>query len=388
VQLGLHRIKNEFSTSFVIYIADEKEVGLYSLYFHNCHNYDTPGGSILSPHATPLSKVRVSFTIEIEEKNYNSYLSAGEMPLPALYILMSVLFFLSGCFWVFILRKNGSQQVFRIHWIMAALVYLKSLSLCFHGVNYHKIETLGRHIESWAILYYVTHLLKGALLFFTIVLIGSGWAFIKHILSDKEKRIFMIVLPLQVISNVAYIIIEESEEGEARHNWWKEIFILVDLVCCGAILFPVVWSIRHLQDSSRTDGKATISLEKLKLFRHFYIMVVCYIYFTRIIAYLLKIVVPFQYEWLDEMFREMATFVFFVLTGYKFRPASNNPYFSVPSDDYDMEQVLIGNTAIGEQVTNRKKRVLVDDDDSEDDEGMVFFPNDEAARTESSHDLD
>jgi len=43
-----------------------------------------------------------------------------------------------------------------------------------------------------------------------------------------------------------------------------------------------VWSIRHLQDASQTDGKATISLEKLKLFRHFYIMVVVYIYFTRL----------------------------------------------------------------------------------------------------------
>lgn len=56
-------------------------------------------------------KVRVSFDIDIEEKNDNSYLSAGEMPLPALYLLMSALFFLSGCFWVFILRKNGAEQV-------------------------------------------------------------------------------------------------------------------------------------------------------------------------------------------------------------------------------------------------------------------------------------
>ena len=45
---------------------------------------------------------------------------------------------------------------------------------------------------------------------------------------------------LQVLANVAYIIIEESEEGEIRRNWWKEVFILVDLVCCGAILVPVV----------------------------------------------------------------------------------------------------------------------------------------------------
>jgi len=38
------------------------------------------------------------------------------------------------------------------------------------------------------------------------------------------------------------------------------------------------------------------------------------------------------------MFKEMATFVFFVMTGYKFRPASNNPYFAVSTDD-DMDEV-------------------------------------------------
>lgn len=91
------------------------------------------------------------------------------MPLPALYLLMSVLFFLSGCFWVFILRKNGTEQVYRIHWLMAALVYLKSLSLFFHGVNYVKIETNGYHIETWAILYYITHLLKVSFCFCFVV---------------------------------------------------------------------------------------------------------------------------------------------------------------------------------------------------------------------------
>ena len=129
-------------------------MGLYSLYFHNCHNYWHSGHSLGSGTATGHSSpIRVSFDVELEEKNHDSYLrdhtymmstmflatlyvsglenqlkyffgrpnyskchisivhSAGEMPLPALYILMSVLFFLSGCFWIFILRKNGTEQV-------------------------------------------------------------------------------------------------------------------------------------------------------------------------------------------------------------------------------------------------------------------------------------
>jgi len=375
IELKRDNQTGQFHTSFVIYISDEKLEGLYSMFFHNCLNYQQQG-------STARRKTAVQFTINIEERNPDSYLSAGEMPLPALYQMLSVLFFLAGCFWVFILKKTGSEQVFRIHWIMAALVFLKSLSLFFHGVNYNKIATNGIHMESWAVLYYITHLLKGGLLFFTIVLIGSGWAFVKHVLSSNEKKVFMVVLPLQVLSNVAYIILEESEQGEATHNFWKEIFLLIDLVCCGAILLPVVWSIRHLQDASHTDGKAAVSLEKLKLFRHFYIMVVCYVYFTRIIVYLLRITVPFQYEWLDPMFKELTTLVFFVMTGYKFRPATNNPYFAVATDE-DMEEVLVGGNALLEQATTRKSYRL--EDVGEDDEETVVLFN---RQDELSHDLD
>jgi len=40
---------------------------------------------------------------------------------------------------------------------------------------------------------------KGALLFSTIVLIGTGYFFIKHVFSSKEKKLFLVVIPLQVI---------------------------------------------------------------------------------------------------------------------------------------------------------------------------------------------
>lgn len=275
--------------------------------------------------------------MEIKEENHGNYLSAGEMQLPALYCTMAVLFLLSGCFWVFIL-KQSNHPVFKIHYLMAALVFLKALSLAFHGVNYYYIELLGFHIATWAVLFYVAHLLKGALLFVTLILIGTGWTFIKHVLAPRDKRLFMAIIPLQVLANVAEIIMEESEEGAVEHQAWRAIFFLVDLLCCGCISFPVVWSIRHLQEASRVDDKAAMNLRKLKLFRHFYVMIICYIYFTRIIVYLLRITVPFQYGWLDEMFKEMSTYVFFVLTGYKFRPAAQNPYFAVPDDDDDEDK--------------------------------------------------
>ncbi|XP_018648996.1 putative lung seven transmembrane receptor [Schistosoma mansoni] len=139
-------------------------------------------------------------------------------------------------------------------------------------VNYYVIGKHGAHEESWAVMYYITHIIRGALLFITILLIGAGWAFIKHMLTPRERNVFLIVVPLQVLANIATIIIEESEAGAARYATWKEIFIFVDLACCGAILFPVVWSIKLLKAASQTDGKAAINLRNLRLFRHFYIL--------------------------------------------------------------------------------------------------------------------
>ncbi|KAG2469775.1 GP107 protein, partial [Polypterus senegalus] len=94
--------------------------------------------------------------------------------------------------------------------------------------------------------------------------------------------------------------------------------------------------------SSCPFAAAAIILAKLKLFRHYYVMIVCYIYFTRIIAILIKITVPFQWKWIYQLLDELATLIFFVLTGYKFRPACGNPYLLLPTEggvDLEMDNV-------------------------------------------------
>ncbi|KAK2817358.1 hypothetical protein Q5P01_025549 [Channa striata] len=317
--------KNDSSYKFGFHMdVGSQAQGLYSLKFHYCKN------------RVPGEKLSYSFKVQMTEKNPGGYLSTAEIPLSRLYICMAGVFFTAALVWVHTLMKHR-YSVFKIHWLMAALAFTKSASLVFHSINYHFINTRGQPFEALAIMYYITHLLKGALLFITLALIGTGWAFVKYILSDKEKKIFVIVIPLQVLANVAYIIIDSTEEGSSEYYLWKEILFLVDLICCGAILFPVVWSIRHLQEASSTDGKAAMNLEKLKLFRHYYVMIVCYIYFTRIIAILVKYTVPFQWQWCYEFLVEVSTVIFFVLTGYKFRPASNNPYLQLPQDEEDVE---------------------------------------------------
>ncbi|NXH66805.1 GP107 protein, partial [Hydrobates tethys] len=118
----VHNDRGTFSFQFFFNISSDDQEGLYSLYFHKCVGKDGPTNDQL-----------FSLDIEITEKNPESYLSAGEIPLPKLYISMAIFFFLSGTVWIHILRKRRND-VFKIHWLMAALPFTKSLSLVFHAV--------------------------------------------------------------------------------------------------------------------------------------------------------------------------------------------------------------------------------------------------------------
>lgn len=52
--------------------------------------------------------------------------------------------------------------------------------------------------------------------------------------------------------------------------------------------------------------------------------------------------IPFQYSWLNELFKESATLVFFIMTGYTFRPTPSNPYFEASrNDDNEMDIWLV-----------------------------------------------
>uniref|UniRef100_A0A5K1FC86 GOST seven transmembrane domain-containing protein n=1 Tax=Nymphaea colorata TaxID=210225 RepID=A0A5K1FC86_9MAGN len=79
-----------------------------------------------------------------------------------------------------------------------------------------------------------------------IVLIGTYWSFLKPYLQDREKKVLMIVIPLQVVANIAHIVLDET--GPFTQDWitWKLVFLLVDVICCCAVLFPIIWSIKNL----------------------------------------------------------------------------------------------------------------------------------------------
>jgi len=356
------------SPSFM-YQFKEGESGLYFLMYQICSN------------STVKPDIRSSFAIDFHYKNTDflgkeSYLTAGEMPLPIIFFYFSVSYL--GCWLVWTMnirsinRGNGTifggstfghrVMVYPIHHLMSVLLFVKTLTTFFESVRYHFLRITG-HAAFWSVIYHILSFLKGLFLFTTILLIGSGWSFVKPFLTEREKKLIFFVLVLQVLDNIALIVLANETEGEIKYDEWSAILHLVDIICCCAVLFPIFWQVSALEqkiedgsieinpeDGDETkespESPAEISeddartLSKLKLFRSFYLMVVAYIYTTRILVYLLATVLDFKHTYVRYLVTELATLGFYVMTGLQFRPMPENPYLPIINKKGDIEHEI------------------------------------------------
>ncbi|TMW61678.1 hypothetical protein Poli38472_010741 [Pythium oligandrum] len=291
--------------------------------------------------------LRVSFNMEATFRNRDgNFLSAGDSALPTVYLLTSLAFLGAAVAWARFLRANH-KHIHDVHHMMSVLLALKIISLFAESMRFYYMKRHGDTLTNWTAVYYVFVFLKGIMLFVVLLLIGTGWSLLKAHLSRRDKSIISIVLVLQVLSNTAMIAVEESQVGTQSWVTWRDLLHIFDILCCFAILVPIVWSIRTLREAAGMDGKAHINLQKLTQFRSFYLIVVTYIYVTRIALYLLAASLPYNATWLSVVFSEGAALTFFVLTGYRFRPVDQNPYLEVSThidaldefglDDDDLE---------------------------------------------------
>lgn len=112
------------------------------------------------------------------------------------------------------------------------------------------------------------------------------------------------------------MVLTHETMGERLYEDWSAVLHLVDIVSCCAILIPIVWQVNSLEQSLEQhepssdagdgdgdgnananhdkhvaqeggielDSESTRLHEKLALFRFFYLTVVAFIYFTRIVV--------------------------------------------------------------------------------------------------------
>ncbi|KAF0691152.1 Aste57867_17576 [Aphanomyces stellatus] len=326
----------DFSDSSTWHLShDVVKSGFYYLVFAHCGDTDTI----------------LSFSMEAIFLNPNdNYLSSGDSALPLIYLLTSFVFGAGLFLWLGVLKSN-TAHIHHIHHLMTVLLLLKILSTFAESMRFYYMKNHGDTLTSWNTVFYIFMFLKGMMMFVVILLIGTGWSILKQHLNRVEKNIVFIVLLLQVANNIAVVVLQESSVGTQAWVHWRDAMHLLDILCCCAILFPIVWSIRQLRETAEVDGKAQINLRKLMQFRGFYVAVVTYVYFTRIALYLLAASLPYTMTWVTVTVAEAAALVFYAYTGQKFKPQSAHPYlalhnqvdldeFGLDDDDEDLKRDL------------------------------------------------
>ncbi|ONK67811.1 uncharacterized protein A4U43_C05F4020 [Asparagus officinalis] len=306
---------NSYNRTFPIAISDDDD-----LFFANC----VPGSKV-------SMSVR-SVLYNLFPDGSRDFLPVGRAPVPTACGLFSLIYVAFSVVWVHFGLIRNRSSAHGIHYLMAGLLFAKALNLVFKAEDQHYVRITGTP-HGWDVLFYLFQFIKGVLFFTVIVLIGTGWSFLKPFLQDREKKVLMLVIPLQVVTNIASIVIGET--GPFIRNWttWVLVFIFVDVMCCCAVLFPIVWSIRSLRENSKSDGKAARNLAKLVLFRRFYLLVIGYLYSTRVFLVLLRAVLSYKYIWVCLVVEEGISLAFYVVMFWMFRPKVKNEYLALDDEE-------------------------------------------------------
>ncbi|KAG0336375.1 hypothetical protein BG000_006632 [Podila horticola] len=300
----------------------------------------------------------VSFKLKTTEINPGmNYLSAGDILLPKVYGASAIAYFAAGAVWASMLMRKDTK-VFWPHKLILILAIMIGIHKTFQTIKIHYMQT-GSNSEGWTVMFCIFAFLKGSLSILIITLIASGWMFMKPFLNDKDKKIILVIIPLQILANVAKTISEETAIGSLNWAFWTQIFPMVDFISFVVILGVIIQTQRHLSEAAEAEGKVAENKSKYKLWGSFYIVTVVYIYLTKIIVQFLKVSLPYQYvNWLVELLNEVITLGFCITIGWKFRPYANNPYTLVDEDDLDREDIENGSSgsdAVGLQSMSRRE---------------------------------
>ncbi|KAJ3439980.1 hypothetical protein M0812_16025 [Anaeramoeba flamelloides] len=303
--------------------VDIKKKGLYGIFFRTC-----------------LEKENVSFKLKMVLKNGKNYLSVGEIKLPSIYLFYSICYSGFVLIWFLFLKfKKKNAKCTRLHNLLSILLIAKLLAISSRTFEYYSIKNTGVP-KGWNIPSYIFSFCRGVLFFATILFFGSGYSLIKSHMSSKEKKLLMIVLPVQAMTNIAMIVIEEASPATKDYFTLWDLLKCFDIFCLCLVLFPIVWTVNELKRGVNLDHSNTRTIEMFRIFRLFYTITVVYIYITRIVVVIFTRFLTYHFFWVSVFIQELSSLVFIAFVAIQFRPYPNNTYVNVyQKDDSESDEM-------------------------------------------------
>lgn len=384
-----------------------KEAGLYALFFARCISPPTvkivasvasikvsqfnpkyvPVPAVGASSSSPGSSLSGSFTaatsgIEIE----STYLSVGETPLPTMYGGFAVIFSIGTFFWYRELSSSSSASpsasisatsatsasttkkkpagVMKIHFAMLFLGILKSVTLFLQAAVYAHRNSTGGTGALVDVVFVVVGAVKTAVLFVIVILLGTGWSISKAVVTEREQKLILVVLILQLIVNIALASLEEDAPlGTETVDRLRLGLRVLDLLCALVVLAPIISRAKsqhetavHRQASSEVSAadaagnssgatakqqevdEDAISFvvstsssdnhsnnnketQRLKTFRTFYLSTFIFLYFTRLVVPYLEAHLSYLWLWVPHLAYELAALIFYVTACKLFHPS-------------------------------------------------------------------
>lgn len=189
--------------------------------------------------------MKISMDVKLEMFNLvehgdfgrRNYLSAGEKPLPRFLFLFFSAYFALTLLWTHLLLINKKRHaIFRVHFFILAVLILKAINLFCEAEKFSHMRLHGFLVDRFKVVFYALRSLTESIVFILTVLISTAgpWTFLRPFsLPEKHKlMVFFIIIPLQIIRNIAKVFVDETGPfGDDRFTW-KVVFLVADLVCC------------------------------------------------------------------------------------------------------------------------------------------------------------
>lgn len=255
---------------------------------------------------------------------YRVELDESYRPLPAVYLALLFIWFLSACSWTFNTYKNRHFSTINLQWTLASVPLIKALQLTlsflfWYSCFYHQICSLWM---SFGV--YVTGVLFQTAYFVSFILISHGYCIMYEHLSISDRRTTAALGCVYYLTLVGY---------RASVPYFTVLLLLNYLISFSMIFRQISQNLSVLREQltvvEEEDVQAMYDAVYMKytMFKKFQ--------GAMQIVVMAETVIHFNVDtssvnyWLRLLVREWAQFCIFLYIGWTFRSQDRAPRFSV-----------------------------------------------------------
>jgi hypothetical protein len=154
------------------------------------------------------------------------------------------------------------SSCFKIHSMFLVTVVCRAFFCGASYTYYSALVTQAVASSATVLAYQSSCYITGITLFVTILLIGSGWSFIRWMIHRRMRFILVLLVALQSGYWTCYLKLESMAKSDPAHEDTRRASHLLDIASCCAILFPIIWSIQQLKSEARTEAAAASNAEE------------------------------------------------------------------------------------------------------------------------------